>query len=155
MRPPGITKIEFEDSIFVVTKLGKDYEQSIERRGGIVKSSVTKSTNYLIYGDGEEETAKYKNALELVQEKGSDIVLLSRKTFVYLTTMHYETPGIEKIDFEDSLFVTTELDKDTNKTVKEYIESRGGIIKGSVTKSTNYLIYKEGEEETTKYKKAL
>ncbi len=69
--------------------------------------------------------------------------------------MNYETPGITKIEFEDSLFVTTELDMDTNKEVKEYIESRGGIIKSSVTKGTNYLIYKEGEEETTKYQKAL
>ncbi len=69
--------------------------------------------------------------------------------------MKFETPGITKIDFEDSLFVTTELDKDTNKAVKELIEGRGGVVKGSVTKSTNYLIYKDGKEETTKYQKAL
>lgn len=72
-----------------------------------------------------------------------------------MSAMAYITPGLTKIDFEDNLFVTTELDKDTNKEVKEYIESKGGIIKSSVTKGTNYLIYKDGEEETTKYKKAL
>lgn len=72
-----------------------------------------------------------------------------------MAIMNYVTPGITKIEFEDSLFVTTELDKVTNKEVKEDIESRGGIIKNSVTKGTNYLIYKDGEEETTKYKKVL
>ncbi len=72
-----------------------------------------------------------------------------------MAIMNYESPGITKIDFEDNLFVTTELDKDTNKAVKKYIEGRGGIIKNSVTKGTNYLIYQDGEEETTKYKKAL
>lgn len=72
-----------------------------------------------------------------------------------MAIMNYETQGIAKIEFKDNLFVTTELDKDTNQQVKEYIESRGGFIKDSVTKSTNYLIYKDGKEETAKYKKAL
>ena len=72
-----------------------------------------------------------------------------------MSAMAYITPGLTRIDFEDNLFVTTELDKDTNKEVKECIESKGGIIKSSVTKSTNYLIYEDGKEETTKYKKAL
>ena len=72
-----------------------------------------------------------------------------------MAVMNYETPGLTKIDFEDSLFVTTELNKNENAEVKGYIESRGGIIKNSVTNTTNYLIYKDGEEETTKYKKAL
>ena len=72
-----------------------------------------------------------------------------------MAIMNYETPGITKIDFEDNIFVTTELDKDTNKEVKEYIEGRGGIIKNSVTKGTKYLIYRDGKEATTKYKKAL
>ena len=72
-----------------------------------------------------------------------------------MAKMEYMTPGITKIEFEDSLFVTTELNKDENLEVKGYIESRGGIIKNSVTKTTDYLIYKDGEEETTKYKKAL
>ena len=72
-----------------------------------------------------------------------------------MAKMDYVTPGITKIEFEDSLFVTTELNKDENLEVNGYIESRGGIIKNSVTKTTDYLIYKDGEEETTKYKKAL
>ena len=72
-----------------------------------------------------------------------------------MAVMDYITPGITKIDFEDSFFVTTEIDRDINKEVKKYIESRGGIINGSVTRSTNYLIYGDGEEETTKYNKAL
>ena len=72
-----------------------------------------------------------------------------------MAVMDYITPGITKIDFEDSFFVTTEIDRDISKDVEEYIESRGGIIKGSVTRSTNYLIYGDGEEETTKYNKAL
>ncbi len=72
-----------------------------------------------------------------------------------MAIMDYVTPGLTKIEFEDSLFVTTELDGDENKEVKGYIESVGGIIKNSVTKTTNYLIYKDGKEETTKYRKAL
>ncbi len=72
-----------------------------------------------------------------------------------MSIMDYETPGLTKIEFEDSLFVTTELNKDENKEVKGYIERVGGIIKNSVTKTTNYLIYKDGKEETTKYNKAL
>ena len=72
-----------------------------------------------------------------------------------MAVMNYETPGLTEIDFEDSLFVTTELNKNENAEVKGYIEERGGVIKSSVTKTTNYLIYKDGEEETTKYKKAL
>jgi len=69
--------------------------------------------------------------------------------------MDYVTPGITKIEFEDSLFVTTGLDGDENKEVKEFIESRGGLIKNSVTKTIDYLIYKDGDEETAKYNKAL
>ena len=72
-----------------------------------------------------------------------------------MAIMDYVTPGLTKIDFEDSLFVTTELDGDENKEVKGYIEYRGGIIKNSVTESTNYLIYQDGKEETTNYKKAM
>ena len=72
-----------------------------------------------------------------------------------MTFMNYTTPGLAKIEFEDSFFVTTELSRDENLDVKGYIESRGGIIKNFVTKTTDYLIYKDGEEETTKYKKAL
>ena len=61
--------------------------------------------------------------------------------------MNYTTPGLAKIEFEDSFFVTTELSRDENLDVKGYIESRGGIIKNFVTKTTDYLIYKDGEEE--------
>lgn len=69
--------------------------------------------------------------------------------------MNYETPGVEKIEFEDNTFVTTDPNRDRNKKLNEYIESRGGIIKSSVTKKTNYLIYRYGVAETTKYLKAL
>jgi len=72
-----------------------------------------------------------------------------------MAKMDYVTPGFTKIDFEDNFFVTTELDKFKNLEVKEYIESLGGVIKNSVAKTTNYLIYGDGKEETTKYKKAL
>ena len=72
-----------------------------------------------------------------------------------MSAMAYITPGLTKIDFEDSLFVLTDVGRDNTKGVQELIESRGGIVKGAVTKSTNYLVYGDGEEETTKYKKAL
>ena len=82
---PGIMKIDFEDSLFVLTDVGrdntKDVQTLIESRGGIVKSSVTRSTNYLIYGDGEEETTKYKKALELINEKGLEINVLPFSLF--------------------------------------------------------------------------
>ena len=155
---PDVTLIEFEDNIFVTTELdsydNKEVKDYIESQGGIVKNSVTKSTNYLIYEDGKEETTKYKKALELVQEKGLDIVILSRRKFKRLVTMHYVTPRNIKIDFEDSLFVLTGF-KYQAEEVQRLIESRGGIVNNSVTKATNYLIYKEGEYPTTEYKKAL
>ncbi len=69
--------------------------------------------------------------------------------------MNYTTPGLAKIEFEDSLFVTTEMREDENKEVKRYIESRGGVIKDSVTKDTDYLIYRDGLFETEAYRKAL
>ena len=67
-----------------------------------------------------------------------------------MAVMDYVTPGISKIDFEDSLFVLTEVGRDNTKEVQAEIESRGGIVKGSVTGTTNYLIYGDGEEETAK-----
>ena len=76
--------------------------------------------------------------------------------------MNYITPGITKIDFEDNIFVTTELDKGlgkyrkgTNEEVVAFIGEKGGIVKNSVAKNTNYLIYREEEDESAKYKKAL
>lgn len=79
-----------------------------------------------------------------------------------MAIMDYVTPNVTKINFEDNFFVTTELDKGlgmyrkgTNNEVISYIEARGGIVKNSVTKTTNYLIYREGEEESAKYKKAI
>ncbi len=72
-----------------------------------------------------------------------------------MAIMDYVTPGITKIDYEDNLFVLTDVGRDNTKDVQALIESRGGIVKGSVTKATNYLIYGDGEEDTTKYKKAL
>ncbi len=156
---PGITKIEFEDSLFVTSGLdgdeNKEVKGYIESRGGVIKNSVTKTTDYLIYKDGEEETTKYKKALELIRDKGLKIRILSRSTFIRLITMNYVTPGLTKIEFEDSLFVTSGLDGDENKEVKGYIESRGGVIKNSVTKTADYLIYKDGEKETAEYLKAL
>ena len=82
---PGITRIDFEDSLFVLTDVGryntKAVQTTIENRGGIVKGSVTRSTNYLIYGDGEEETTNYKKALELINEKGLEINVLPLSLF--------------------------------------------------------------------------
>ena len=156
---PGITKIEFEDSLFVTTELSREENLEvkgyIEKRGGIIKNSVTKTTDYLIYKDGEEETTKYKKALELIRDKGLKIRILSLSTFIRLVTMNYVTPGLTRIEFEDSLFVTTGLDGDQNKEVKGYIESRGGDIKNSVTETTDYMIYKDGKKETAEYLKAM
>ena len=155
----NITKIKFEDSLFVTTELDKDtnkeVKEYIESRGGIVKSSVTKGTNYLIYRDGEEETAKYKKALELVQEKGLEINILPFQSFETLIAMTYRIPGITKLSIEGKQYVITGFDPSENKEIQEYIASRGGIIKYSVTKSTNYLIYKGGEWETEEYLSAL
>ena len=82
---PGIRKIDFQDSLFVLTEVGrdntKDVQNLIEKRGGIVKGSVTKSTNYLIYGDREEETAKYKKVLELINNEGLKINVLPLRLF--------------------------------------------------------------------------
>ena len=69
--------------------------------------------------------------------------------------MEYVPQKIMEIHFEGSLFVTTGLDDYDTPQVRDYIKSRGGIIRYSVTESTNYLIYQDGKEETTNYKKAM
>ena len=154
-----VTKILFEDSLFATTKLDSEQNEIVrkivEKEGGVFKESVTKTTNYLIYGDGEEETTKYKKALELVRDKGLEIVIIPWSTFRRLTTMTYITPDVMKIDFEGKTFVTTGFDSYTNKEIKAGIENHGGIIVNAVTKSTNYLIFEYGNDETTQYKKAL
>jgi len=74
-----------------------------------------------------------------------------------MTTMHYQSPGVNSIDFEDSIFVTS-LDPKKTKEYQEYIESLGGIVKASVTRATNYLIYDDfyyyGKAPAS-YKKAM
>ena len=108
---PGIEKIDFEDNLFVTTEL--DYyvngaiKEYIESRGGVVKSSITKTTNYLIYEDKKEESSKYKKALDLVLNKGAEITILSRKSFEDLVTMKYKTPDVSKINFYNNTFVLT------------------------------------------------
>ena len=72
-----------------------------------------------------------------------------------MAKMEYMPQGIKEIYFKDSLFVTTGLEEDENKEVKGYIECRGGIIRDSVTKNTDCLIYKDGGEETAEYRKAM
>ena len=160
---PGLTEIEFEDNIFVTTGLDSDENKKIidyiERRGGIIKESITKSTDYLIYMSGGKETAKYKKAVGLVQKDGLNITILSRNTFNHLAYMHYMTPGITSLDcieFEHHTFATTALNEKHDKWIKDYIVHRGGIIQDPVDlETTDYLIYAYGEEETPEYKTAL
>ena len=119
---PGIEKIDFEDNIFVTTELGsydnKTVKEYIESRGGVVKPSITKTTNYLIYEDGKEESAKYKKALDLVQNKGIEITIISRKSFEELVAMKYETPDVSKITFHDNTFVLAKSWYKSDKLVK-------------------------------------
>ena len=118
---PGIEKIDFEDNLFVTTEL--DYyangtiKEYIESRGGVVKSSITKTTNYLIYEDEKEESSKYKKALDLVLNKGAEITILSRKSFEELVAMKYETPDVPKISFHDNTFVLAKSWYESNKLV--------------------------------------
>ncbi len=64
--------------------------------------------------------------------------------------MDYVTPGITKIDFEGNIFVTTGLNKKEKEAVHAYIESKNGLVKGSVTKKTKYLIYSKVEGSLTR-----
>ena len=141
---PGITKIDFEDSLFVTTELDKDenlvVKGYIENRGGVIKDSVTKVTNYLIYEDGEEETTKYKKALELIRDKGLEIKVLSLKTFSELLTMK-ETPDVPGISIKGHRFVVSGLGKEDLSTVKKHVKKHGGTVQESVTGKTDYLIY--------------
>ncbi len=141
---PGLTKIGFEDSLFVTTELNKDENLEvkgyIESRGGIIKNSVTKTTDYLIYKDGEEETTKYKKALELIRDKGLDIKVLSLKTFSDLLTMK-KTPDVSEISIKDHRFAVSGLGKEDLSTVKKHVKKHGGTVQESVTGKTDYLIY--------------
>ena len=157
---PGISKIEFEDSIFVLTDVGRDntkqVQEYIENRGGVVKGSVTKSTNYLIYGDGEEETIKYKKALELVREKGLDIKLLSFKTFKKLIpVMSCEMFGDTRIEPANKTFVFTGFERNVDEDILKIIKTRNGHIEDRLSKNTDYLIYADDAWETQDYLKAL
>ena len=158
---PGITKIEFEDSFFVTTKLDqfdKEIEVYIESRGGIIRNSVTKMTNYLIYKDGEEETTKYKKALELIRDKGVKITVLSLKTFSDLVTMK-DTPGISEVCIKGKRFVYAGLGRLEREALYEYLVGHGGIMEETVTADTDYLIYPDpirgNNWEKRKYVKAL
>jgi hypothetical protein len=71
---------DFTDKNFVLTSCEKEktiVDYILNKRGSI-KSSITKKVHYLIYGS--VETKKYTDALEL-QNKGSEIKLISEKTF--------------------------------------------------------------------------
>lgn len=61
----------FKDKIFVLTgnfsKLKKEIEKEIIANGGIVKSSITKDTNIVIYE--KETSSKYKKAEKLGIER--------------------------------------------------------------------------------------
>ena len=61
----------FKDKIFVLTgnfsKLKKEIEKEIIANGGIVKSSITKDTNIVIYE--KETSSKYKKAEKLSIER--------------------------------------------------------------------------------------
>ena len=82
-----------------------------------------------------------------------------------MAVMNYESPNYKQIEFEDSIFVTTDLmckehwgsprQYESNEGIKKYIEAHSGVIKSSVTKTTNYLIYGDNKEETSKYRKAM
>ncbi len=156
---PGLTKIDFEDSLFVTTELDRyeneDVKGYIESRGGVVKNSVTKTTNYLIYKDGEEETTKYKKALELVREKGLGITILSLKTFSDLLTMKEETANLSEILITDKKFVIAGSNSWKRSEVEKQIIKFGGIIGSPVTQDTDYLLYQQGDWETEDYAKAL
>ena len=160
---PGITKIEFEDSLFVTTELNKDENLEvkgyIESRGGIIKNSVTKTTDYLIYKDGEEETTKYNQALELVRDKGLEIRILSLKTFSKLLTMK-DTPDVSEISIKGHRFAVSGLKEEDLSTVKKHVEKHGGTVQESVTGKTDYLIYPTPSRwnnnwETKEYAKAM
>ncbi len=141
---PGLEKIDFEDNFFVTTELDKDENLEvkgyIESRGGVIKNSVTKTTDYLIYKDGEEETTKYKKALELIRDKGLEIKVLSLKTFSELLTMK-DTPDVPEISIKDHRFAVSGLEKEDLSTVKNHVKKHGGIVQKSVTGKTDYLIY--------------
>ena len=141
---PGLTKIDFEDSLFVTTELdgdeNKEVKEYIESRGGVIKNSVTKTTNYLIYGDGKEQTTKYQKALEMIRDKGLEITVLSLKTFSDLLTMK-DTPDISEISIKGKRFVASGLDKEDLAKIKKYVVKHGGNLEKSVTEKTDYLIY--------------
>ncbi len=160
---PGLTKIEFEDSLFVTTELDGDENKVvkgyIESRGGVIKNSVTKTTDYLIYKDGEEETTKYRKALELIRDKGLEIRVLSLKTFSDLVSMR-DTPDISEICIKGKRLVAAGLDNSDRKALKEHLKKHGGIVGKSVTTGTDYLIYPDPSSwgnnwENQEYAKAL
>ena len=80
-----VASIDFEGKIFVLTGFGVQEEeritQEIQKRGGIVKSSLVVKTDYLVVmEDYDHATTKYQKAKDL-QEQGKNIAIISSKMF--------------------------------------------------------------------------
>jgi len=101
--------------------LRKDAMQIIVNLGGILDSSVTKKTNYLILGDNDynailhgEKSSKHKKAEELKLE-GNDIEIIDELTFYDIITedMTRANDYSEEVNTEEE-FITTEDDSVTD-----------------------------------------
>jgi len=82
------TTNSLDGKVFVITgELGnldrKAAFQMIVNRGGIVKDGITKRTDYLVYGEHDGYTTKYKKAVEM-QKQGHNIEIISREAFFAL-----------------------------------------------------------------------
>ncbi|MBR3354507.1 MAG: leucine-rich repeat protein [Oscillospiraceae bacterium] len=80
-----VNKIDFTDKIFVLTGFDADKEEEIESiitgKGGSVKSSVVKATDYLVVNEYyDRQTKKYEKAAEM-RESGGEIAIIDYATF--------------------------------------------------------------------------
>ena len=90
------------------------------------------------------------------KEKNRDIILKLKEHGIRMEVQE-EKENLEDIEivsdiFKDKIFVLTGNFSKTKKEIEKEIIANGGIVKSSITKDTNIVIYEK--ETSSKYKKA-
>ena len=90
------------------------------------------------------------------KEKNRDIILKLKEYGIRMEVQE-EKENSEDIEivsdiFKDKIFVLTGNFSKTKKEIEKEIIANGGIVKSSITKDTNIVIYEK--ETSSKYKKA-
>ena len=121
---------EFDDSPEALLHAGAEDLAAISGVGEVIAGAFT---GYFAREENREEFRNLLKELELVHEEGGENQNLKGKTFVVTGSLQH-FPG--------------------RRELKEWIESRGGKVTGSVTGKTDYLINNDVNSASSKNRKA-